>query len=263
MTALADAPTQSLNILVVCPESGAENILAQIRKWNFQEESKHKKWHIHSTVHKEFDLFSALGNANKNIEQSILVPIGFYEQEIRNKLLHQEQKRLEIIVRPPRPLHYQKNELNDRPSSSLLKDKLLINVQNTLPALFNPPFDILEAFDGFNEYYAQLVRNQLEVAEVSRVIVAAEYRSSGLGEVIVDSLVTMAQEREQLDLIFLACKKDHERFYQRCGFEALKGIESDHFVNQTTQSIAMVQCLHHKRCAACFLDDQANELQGY
>ncbi|MGR9052329.1 MAG: GNAT family N-acetyltransferase [Gammaproteobacteria bacterium] len=100
------------------------------------------------------------------------------------------------------------------------------------------PFDLLECFHGFNAYFADLVRHRVRNAEVSRVIVAKEYRGSGLGEVLVDSLISVAME-EQLELLFLACKKDHRSFYEQCGFEIIDGIESDRFADIDQPSIAM------------------------
>jgi N-acetylglutamate synthase-like GNAT family acetyltransferase len=106
------------------------------------------------------------------------------------------------------------------------------------PKVLKHPFDLLECFSGFNEYFASLVRNGVRNAEVSRVIVAPEYRHSGLGEVLVDSLISAARQ-EQLQLLFLACKKHHHGFYEQCGFKRIAGIESECFANIHQQSIAM------------------------
>lgn len=355
MTALIDTKVERLNILVVCPETGMENVLTKIRRWNSQERNQLKKWHFKSNIKKKFDLNSAIETAYEDIEQSILVPIGYDEQDVRISLAQRAQNSLEVIIRPPRK--GQINELNEFPSSSLFSDSHLINVQNTLPALHKSclkryfqkrvqikslktqsdfeqyfrlryqvwkevgylkssrdslqtqweidytdrtalpigvfdnngkmiacarlvfpsgdenyhvqlleamiaqtndpklfsnferrrflihPFDVLESFAGFNDYYANTKRQGIRVAEVSRVIVDKQYRSFGLGEVLVDSIVNRAQAQGKLDQIFLACKEDHEPFYQRCGFETLEGIESDHFVNMEVQSIAMVRNL--------------------
>ncbi|MDX2505182.1 MAG: hypothetical protein QNL62_12010 [Gammaproteobacteria bacterium] len=74
MTVLTDTESQSLDVLVVCPETGMENVLTKIRKWNAEEQSRLKKWHIRFSIKKRFDLPCALNTANRNIEQSILVP---------------------------------------------------------------------------------------------------------------------------------------------------------------------------------------------
>ena len=355
MIVLNDKEFESLNILVVCPEMGTENVLTKIRKWNTDEKIRLKKWHFNSTIKKRFDLTSALNTAGENIEQSILVPIGYDEWEVRDSLAQQAQEHLEVIIRPPRK--GQRNELNEIPSSSLLSGSHLVNVQDTLPALHKAclkrffqkrvmikslnsvgdfeqyfqlrykvwkemgylkpsrdsintqweldytdrtsspigafdangkmiacarlvfpsgkenyhvrlleamiaqtgdkilhsnferrrflthPFDVLETFNGFNNYYARIARRGIRVAEVSRVIVDEIYRSFGLGEVLIDSLVSRAQEQGELDQLFLACQEAHESFYQRCGFNKLEGIESDHFVNMEVQSITMTRSL--------------------
>jgi len=106
------------------------------------------------------------------------------------------------------------------------------------PQILKHPFDLLECFNGFNGYFANLVRNRIPNAEISRVIVASEYRHSGLGEILVDSLISAARQ-EQLELLFLACKKDHQNFYEQCGFKIVEGIESDRFADIDQHSIAM------------------------
>ncbi len=108
----------------------------------------------------------------------------------------------------------------------------------TYPAALRHPFDLLECFHGFNEYFAKLVRCGVRSAEVSRVIVAPEYRHSGLGEVLVDSLISVAR-KEQLQHLFLACKKEHRDFYEQCGFNIIKDIESESFADIKHPAIAM------------------------
>lgn len=100
------------------------------------------------------------------------------------------------------------------------------------------PFDLLETFKGFWEYYARLVRQGIRKAEVSRVIVAPEQRNHGLGEVLVDSLVSVAGQH-RLQVLFLACHRRHLGFYQRCGFRALAGLECERFAGVNAPAIAM------------------------
>lgn len=127
---------------------------------------------------------------------------------------------------------------------SLIKKMIAATSDEQLKGNFNypktlkHPFDLLECFCGFNEYFARLVRKSIRNAEVSRVIVAPEYRCSGLGEVLVDSLISMALH-EQLQLLFLACKKEHQSFYEQCGFKTVEGIASDRFADIDQHSIAM------------------------
>jgi len=106
------------------------------------------------------------------------------------------------------------------------------------PKILRHPFDLLECFYGFNDFFAKLVRSRIRNAEISRVIVDPNYRHSGLGEVLVDSLISMAKQ-EQVQLLFLACKTEHASFYKQCGFNIIEGIESDSFANINQQSIAM------------------------
>lgn len=54
-------------------------------------------------------------------------------------------------------------------------------------------------------------------AEVSRVIVAPEHRGEGLGEVLVDSLLSLAR-LQRLQVLFLACHMNLQGFYERVAF---------------------------------------------
>lgn len=117
-------------------------------------------------------------------------------------------------------------------------DEDLLRKNFAYPVSVKHPFDLLECFHGFNAYFAGLVKNGVPNAEVSRVIVSPEYRNAGLGEILVDSLISMARE-EQLQLLFLACKKKHQSFYEQCGFKAIEGIESEKFADINQASIAM------------------------
>lgn len=71
---------------------------------------------------------------------------------------------------------------------------------------------------------------------------APEIRSEGLGEVIVDSLLSLAGRR-QLRALFLACHNDLKGFYERCGFYVLPGLECDRFAGVNVPAIAMAKKL--------------------
>ena len=110
----------------------------------------------------------------------------------------------------------------------------------------NYPFDLLESFPGFSAIYRALVRNRITHAEVSRVIVDPEFRGRGLGEAIVDSLITIA-EREKVAFLFLACVPEQAPFYRKCGFETLEGIRCDSFYEVNVGAIAMARDLSGAR----------------
>ena len=124
------------------------------------------------------------------------------------------------------------NDLVAEQGSAILSQNL------KYPEKLNHPFDLLESFRGFREYYARLVRDGVRKAEVSRVIVAPSYRQHGLGEVLVDSLVSMARDL-RLEVLFLACHGSHRGFYQRCGFRVLEGLECERFAGVNAPAIAM------------------------
>ena len=100
------------------------------------------------------------------------------------------------------------------------------------------PFDVLEAFPKFPKYYRNLVLNKVSKAEVSRIIVHPRYRESGMGEALVDSVVDLARHYRK-SILFLACRKEHESFYGRCGFHRIEGMECERFVNVGVPAIAM------------------------
>ena len=102
--------------------------------------------------------------------------------------------------------------------------------------------DLLESFRGFQEYFKRLIRRKLRAAEVSRVIVAPEHREEGLGEVLVDSLLSLASQRK-LQVLFLACHKQLKGFYERSGFYVLPGLECERFAGVNAPAIAMARKL--------------------
>lgn len=108
------------------------------------------------------------------------------------------------------------------------------------PAKLTHPFDLLESLKGFREYYQGIVRKGLRKAELSRVIVAPEHRRQGVGEVLVDSLVSLARQH-QLQVLFLACNMRHRSFYENCGFHVLEGLECDNFAGVNAPAIAMAR----------------------
>ncbi len=100
------------------------------------------------------------------------------------------------------------------------------------------PYDLLECFEGFRDYFRRLVVNNIRSAEVSRVIVAPEHRSHGLGEVLVDSLLSLARS-QRLQVLFLACHESLKGFYARSGFYVLPGLACDRFAGVNAPAIAM------------------------
>ena len=104
------------------------------------------------------------------------------------------------------------------------------------------PFDLLEPFPAFEEYYSDLVRRRVPKGEVSRVLVAGPYQRQGLGEVLVDSIVSSARDRG-LQLLFLACQHMHQSFYARCGFRLIERMECEHFGSFHVAAVAMERCL--------------------
>lgn len=111
------------------------------------------------------------------------------------------------------------------------------------PAQLWHQFDVLAAFNDFGSYYAMLTQQgRTPAAEVSRVVVKREYRGQCLGEVLVDSLVSAARARG-VQTLFLACRTEHARFYERCGFQRINNMTHDHFLHLQHPSVAMDRAL--------------------
>jgi N-acetylglutamate synthase-like GNAT family acetyltransferase len=106
------------------------------------------------------------------------------------------------------------------------------------PRMMIHPFDILESLAGFRSYFARLVRDNIKYAEVSRVIVAPKHRNDGIGEVLVDSLLSLAR-KYSLNILFLACHSALHPFYERSGFSVLDGLSCEHFAGVNAPAIAM------------------------
>lgn len=118
------------------------------------------------------------------------------------------------------------------------KDKQKLRQDFAYPSELTHPYDVLAAFPPFTEYYRRLVVENVPKAEVSRVIIAPEFQGHGLGEVIVDSLVSYSRSLG-LTTLFLACQKKHQHFYERCGFQSIPGMETNRFITIQAPSIAM------------------------
>ena len=141
-------------------------------------------------------------------------------------------------------LVYAPRKRHDSPHASAVKDFVELQKCDCLsknidyPAGLQQPFDVLKSFPKFQRYYNRLVRTQLSKAELSRIIVHPNYRRQGLGEVIVDSLIDLAYAT-RVEVLFLACVQEHEKFYGRCGFRKIPGLYCESFVNVRAPAIAM------------------------
>ena len=103
------------------------------------------------------------------------------------------------------------------------------------------PFDLCQHFDRdqFAKYYRVLVQGNVSKAEISRVIVLPEHRGQGLGEVLVDTMISRVREQRNTDLLFLACKEVHRSLYERSGFRRIPDLVCEHFGQYGVRAIAM------------------------
>ena len=105
-------------------------------------------------------------------------------------------------------------------------------------ASMRQPFDVLEEFAGFRDIYRRYVKERTPVAELSRVVLAPKHRGRGFGEVLVDSLVSIAR-RNGIEVLFLACRETSAPFYRHCGFETVEGMRSEAFLDIPDASVIM------------------------
>jgi ribosomal protein S18 acetylase RimI-like enzyme len=110
------------------------------------------------------------------------------------------------------------------------------------PRVLSHPFDILDAFPGFRDYYQRLVRERRSKAEVSRVIVHPEHRGHRLGQRLVDHLVDIAV-REGVNVIFLACRPEIRHLYEASGFQIVPDLSAPRFEDIPIASIVMERVL--------------------
>jgi len=108
------------------------------------------------------------------------------------------------------------------------------------PDSVSHPFDLLGELNRFQEYYCDLVRSGIRKAEVSRVVVDADYRRLGFGEVIVETLCSLARVHA-IRVLFLACHSRHAGFYRRCGFRTIRGVTGERFLTYEVPCVAMEQ----------------------
>ncbi|HTP95855.1 MAG TPA: GNAT family N-acetyltransferase [Burkholderiales bacterium] len=100
------------------------------------------------------------------------------------------------------------------------------------------PSDLLPSFSQFRHIYQRWVQERLLKAELSRVIVHPDWRSRGIGEVLVDSAVAYARA-QNLNLLYLACKGVHTRFYEASGFRVMPELKCDSFAGVNVPAVGM------------------------
>jgi predicted GNAT family N-acyltransferase len=127
-------------------------------------------------------------------------------------------------------------QLVDSANDPTLKDNF------NLPRQLRQPFDVLEEFQGFREYYSELVKARTAVGEVSRVIVRPAYERKGIGEALVDCIVDMSARRH-VQRLFLACQEGHVHLYGRSGFTVCRGLRSNRFLHIPQPSVIMERSL--------------------
>ena len=85
------------------------------------------------------------------------------------------------------------------------------------------------------------------MAEVSRVAVHPEFRGRDLIEALVDSLVSLADRMEGIDILLLACPEAIKSLYERCHFKQVPELVSEQFFDIDRRSIVMERRLSKKR----------------
>jgi len=110
------------------------------------------------------------------------------------------------------------------------------------PRVLSHPFDILDAFPGFRDYYQRLVRERRSKAEVSRVIIHPDHRGHRLSERLVDHLVDVAT-REGVNVVFLACRPEIRHVYEASGFRIVPDLSAPRFEDIPIASIVMERVL--------------------
>jgi len=134
------------------------------------------------------------------------------------------------------------------------RDDPILRANFQFPRELAHPYDVLESFEGFREWYCQRRRQNRPMGELSRVIVdsetdangASRFQKKGIGEALVDSISYWA-DRCDVHTLFLACLEKHRAFYERCGYRAVcetRGgtqtmMRCDQFATVSVPAIAM------------------------
>ena len=100
------------------------------------------------------------------------------------------------------------------------------------------PFDVLFQFPGFGREFKDLMMRNVRMAEIGRVVVHPDWRGHCVSEVLVDTAVSLARQRN-VSLLFLACHQELGPMYARCGFSPIEGLHSANFFNIQAPSIVM------------------------
>lgn len=126
--------TERIQIVAVSSSGGTDRVVHKIRKWCVHSHDPLVET-LSPKVSKAVNMDTAISSICESASGSktILVPIGFSESEVSSYVSRVGEDDLEVIIRPPRP--GMNVELNDLPSSSLLEQARLINVQDTIPAI--------------------------------------------------------------------------------------------------------------------------------
>lgn len=125
---------ERIQIVAVSSGGGTDRVVHKIRKWCVRSHDPLVST-LSPQVSKAINLDTAISTiaASTNTSKTILVPIGFNESEVTDYVSRVNGGNLEVIIRPPRPgLNVERNDL---PSSSLLEQARLVNVQDTIPAI--------------------------------------------------------------------------------------------------------------------------------
>ncbi len=83
---------------------------------------------------------------------------------------------------------------------------------------------IFQSMIGLDDRLIQVLTEEQNCGELSRVIVAEDYRGLGLSELLVWFALLQA-DRKKVNRLLLECLPVHERLYRKFGFQVLPGVQ--------------------------------------
>lgn len=125
-----------------------------------------------------------------------------------------------------------------------------------------PVFDAFTYFDAEEELKLSIDKSLMprNVCELSRVIVAPEYRGMGISSLLVNHALKVAKELKR-QYVWLECAPHHIGMYEKCGF-TVKDYKGQHFYKRAqrldTWAVAMSldikkgQCLSDMAATVCY-----------
>jgi N-acetylglutamate synthase-like GNAT family acetyltransferase len=135
-----------------------------------------------------------------------------YSNIIIRKLNENDYENFKILINDFRITYFTKDEFINR-----------LNIINKSSEIWVIEYNKELISCGTIIYEYKLIRNLCKLAHIEDICVLKKYRNKGIGKILIDYLVNIAQNNNCYK-ITLYCEDNLEKFYSKSGFEK-KGIQ--------------------------------------